>query len=134
MSETFATFRGLIRRQTYSGIVSASLADRSISPRRQIASSKGSTERAGDFTPLRHLPPGKTVVLGLVSTKTPVLEDKPELKRRIDQAGAKIVPLEHLCLSPQCVFASNFMGNPLTIDDERRKLELVVETALEIWG
>jgi 5-methyltetrahydropteroyltriglutamate--homocysteine methyltransferase len=91
------------------------------------------TERAGDFTPLRHLPPGKTVVLGLVSTKTPVLEDKAELKRRIDQA-AKIVPLQHLCLSPQCGFASNFMGNPLTIDDERRKLELVIETAREIWG
>jgi 5-methyltetrahydropteroyltriglutamate--homocysteine methyltransferase len=91
------------------------------------------TPRAGDFRPLRHLPPGKTVVLGLVSTKTPRLELKDDLKRRIDEA-AKYVSLEQLCLSPQCGFASNFAGNPLTIDDQRRKLALVVETAHEVWG
>jgi 5-methyltetrahydropteroyltriglutamate--homocysteine methyltransferase len=91
------------------------------------------TDRAGDFRPLRHVPPGKTVVLGLVSTKTPQLEAKDELKRRIDEAAAYL-PLDRLCLSPQCGFASNFAGNPLTIDDERRKLALVVETAREVWG
>jgi len=91
------------------------------------------TARAGDFRPLRRLPAGKTVVLGLVSTKTPQLESKDELKRRIDEA-AKYVPLERLCLSPQCGFASNFAGNPLTIEDEQRKLALVVETAREVWG
>jgi len=91
------------------------------------------TPRAGDFRPLRHLPAGKTVVLGLVSTNTPRLESKADLKRRIDEA-AKYVPLERLCLSPQCGFASNFAGNPLTIDDQRRKLALVVETARDIWG
>jgi 5-methyltetrahydropteroyltriglutamate--homocysteine methyltransferase len=91
------------------------------------------TARAGDFRPLRHLPAGKTVVLGLVSTKTPVLESKDDLRRRIDEA-ANYVPLERLCLSPQCGFASNFAGNPLTIDDQRRKLALVVETAREVWG
>jgi 5-methyltetrahydropteroyltriglutamate--homocysteine methyltransferase len=91
------------------------------------------TARAGDFRPLRHLPAGKTVVLGLVSTKTSQLESKDDLKRRIEEA-ARYVPLERLCLSPQCGFASNFAGNPLTIDDERRKLALVVETAHEVWG
>jgi len=91
------------------------------------------SDRAGDFRPLRHLPAGKTVVLGLVSTKTPQLESKDALKRRIDDA-ARFVPLERLALSPQCGFASNFMGNPLTVDDERRKLALVVETAHEVWG
>jgi 5-methyltetrahydropteroyltriglutamate--homocysteine methyltransferase len=91
------------------------------------------TARAGDFRPLRHLPAGKTVILGLVSTKTPQLESKDHLKRRIDEA-ASYVPIERLCLSPQCGFASNFAGNPLTIDDERRKLALVVETAREVWG
>jgi 5-methyltetrahydropteroyltriglutamate--homocysteine methyltransferase len=91
------------------------------------------SDRAGDFRPLRHLPAGKTVILGLVSTKTPQLESKDALKRRIDEA-ARYVPLERLALSPQCGFASNFMGNPLTVDDERRKLALVVETAREIWG
>jgi 5-methyltetrahydropteroyltriglutamate--homocysteine methyltransferase len=89
--------------------------------------------RAGDFRPLRHLPAGKTVILGLVSTKTAQLESKDHLKRRIDEA-ASYVPIERLCLSPQCGFASNFAGNPLTIDDERRKLALVVETAREVWG
>jgi methionine synthase II (cobalamin-independent) len=91
------------------------------------------TPRAGDFRPLRHLPAGKTVVLGLVSTKTPRLESKDDLKRRIDEA-AQYVPLERLSLSPQCGFASNFAGNPLTTEDQRRKLALVVETAREVWG
>jgi 5-methyltetrahydropteroyltriglutamate--homocysteine methyltransferase len=91
------------------------------------------TERAGDFRPLRHVPKGKRVILGLISTKTPMLEVKDALKRRIDEA-AKYLPGDHLCLSPQCGFASNFAGNPLTIEDERRKLSLVVETAREVWG
>jgi 5-methyltetrahydropteroyltriglutamate--homocysteine methyltransferase len=89
--------------------------------------------RAGDFAPLRHVPAGKRVVLGLVSSKTPVLESRDVLKRRID-AAARYLPLDQLCLSPQCGFASNFMGNPVTVDDQRRKLELVVETAREVWG
>jgi 5-methyltetrahydropteroyltriglutamate--homocysteine methyltransferase len=91
------------------------------------------SDRSGDFQPLRHVPAGKRVVLGLVSSKTPVLESRDVLKRRIDEA-AKYLPLEQLCLSPQCGFASNFMGNPVTVDDQRRKLELVVETAREVWG
>jgi 5-methyltetrahydropteroyltriglutamate--homocysteine methyltransferase len=69
----------------------------------------------------------------LISTKTPQLEPKDSVKRRIDSA-AKYVPLDQLCLSPQCGFASNFMGNPVTIDDERRKLELVVDIAKDVWG
>jgi 5-methyltetrahydropteroyltriglutamate--homocysteine methyltransferase len=91
------------------------------------------SDRAGDFQPLRDVPKGKNVVLGLVSTKTPQLESRDDLKGRIE-AASRYLPLEQLCLSPQCGFASNFMGNPLTIDDERRKLELVVETAREVWG
>jgi 5-methyltetrahydropteroyltriglutamate--homocysteine methyltransferase len=91
------------------------------------------TERAGGFEPLRFVPKGKRVVLGLVSTKTPQLESKDELKRRID-AAAKHVPLENLCLSPQCGFASSHVGNRVTPDDQRRKLELVVEVAREVWG
>jgi 5-methyltetrahydropteroyltriglutamate--homocysteine methyltransferase len=91
------------------------------------------SERAGSFEPLRFVPRGKKVVLGLVSTKTPVLEKKDELKRRIDQA-AGYVPLENLCVSPQCGFASSHHGNLLTEDDQWRKLELVVEVAREVWG
>jgi 5-methyltetrahydropteroyltriglutamate--homocysteine methyltransferase len=91
------------------------------------------SDRAGDFTPLRHVPKGKHVILGLVSTKTPKLEPKDDLKRRIDEAS-KFLPLDQLCLSPQCGFASNFMGNPVTLDDEKRKLSLVVETARAVWG
>jgi 5-methyltetrahydropteroyltriglutamate--homocysteine methyltransferase len=89
--------------------------------------------RAGDFAPLRFLPAGKLAVLGLVSTKTPELESKDALKRRIDEA-ARHAPLESLCLSPQCGFASVAGGNALGEDDQRRKLELVVETAREVWG
>src|SRR6185295_4656106 len=91
------------------------------------------TERAGGFEPLRFVPKGKKVVLGLISTKSPSLEGKDLLKRRID-AAAKYVPLENLCLSPQCGFASSEVGNKLTEDDEQRKLELVAEVARDVWG
>ena len=90
------------------------------------------TERAGGFEPLRFVPKGKTVVLGLVSSKTAALENKDELKRRIDQA-AKFVPLQDLCLSPQCGFSSTHHGNALTPDEQWKKLELVVEVAREVW-
>jgi 5-methyltetrahydropteroyltriglutamate--homocysteine methyltransferase len=91
--------------------------------------------RSGGFEPLRFFPKksAKKIVLGLVSTKVPALESKDELKRRID-AAAKYVPLENLCLSPQCGFASTFLGNPISEDVQRRKLALVVETAAEVWG
>jgi 5-methyltetrahydropteroyltriglutamate--homocysteine methyltransferase len=92
--------------------------------------------RAGGFEPLRALrasSPGKKVVLGLVSTKLGELESKDELKRRIDEA-AKFVPLEDLCLSPQCGFSSTHHGNALSMDDQWRKLERVVEVAAEVWG
>jgi 5-methyltetrahydropteroyltriglutamate--homocysteine methyltransferase len=91
------------------------------------------TERAGGFEPLRFVPKGKKVVLGLISTKTPRLEDKDQIKRRVEQAS-KYVQIENLCLSPQCGFASSEVGNQLSVDDQRRKLELAVETAEEIWG
>jgi 5-methyltetrahydropteroyltriglutamate--homocysteine methyltransferase len=91
------------------------------------------TARAGGFAPLRFLPKGKKVVLGLVSTKRPQLEERGMLKRRIEEAS-KYVPLENLCLSPQCGFASSEAGNKVTADDQKRKLELVVETAREVWG
>jgi 5-methyltetrahydropteroyltriglutamate--homocysteine methyltransferase len=92
-------------------------------------------ERSGGFEPLRFLPAGssKRVVLGLVSTKTPSLETKDALRRRIDVA-AKYVPIERLCLSPQCGFASTFRGNPISEDVQRRKLERVVEVATAVWG
>ena len=91
------------------------------------------TDRAGGFEPLRFVPKGKQVVLGLVSTKVPELERKDDLKRRID-AAAKYVPLENLCLSPQCGFSSTHHGNKVTADDQRRKLGLVLEVAQEVWG
>jgi 5-methyltetrahydropteroyltriglutamate--homocysteine methyltransferase len=91
------------------------------------------TWRAGGFEPLRFVPRGKKVVLGLISTKKKELEDKDKLKRRID-AASKYVPLEDLCLSPQCGFASSEVGNRLSEDDQRRKLELVVQVAREVWG
>jgi methionine synthase II (cobalamin-independent) len=90
-------------------------------------------ERSGGFEPLRFVPQGKQVVLGLVTTKRPELESKDDLKRRIDEA-AKYVPLDQLCLSGQCGFASTEQGNALTADDQKAKLELVVETAAEVWG
>ncbi len=89
--------------------------------------------RAGGFEPLRFMPRGKRVVLGLISTKTAALESKDDLKRRIDDA-AKFVAIEDLCLSPQCGFASSHTGNRISEDLERRKLALVVETAREVWG
>jgi len=92
------------------------------------------TPRAGDFSPLRYVPKGKHIVLGLVSTKTPVLESKDALKRRIDEA-AKYVPLERLGVSPQCGFSSGGgAGQTVTQDDTRRKLELVLELAHDVWG
>jgi 5-methyltetrahydropteroyltriglutamate--homocysteine methyltransferase len=90
-------------------------------------------ERSGGFEPLRFVPKGKVVVLGLVTSKRPELESRDELKRRISQA-AKYVDLDQLALSPQCGFASRVEGNDLTVDDERAKLRLVVETAAEVWG
>jgi 5-methyltetrahydropteroyltriglutamate--homocysteine methyltransferase len=91
------------------------------------------SERAGGFEPLRFVPKEKTVVLGLVTSKNGVLESKDGLKRRIDEA-AKFVPLDQLCLSPQCGFASTEEGNILTEDQQWAKLALVVETAREVWG
>jgi len=88
--------------------------------------------RAGGFEPLRHVAPGRTVVLGVVSTKTPSLEDVGALSRRID-AAARLVPLERLAVSPQCGFASTAPGNPLTPAEQRRKLELVVDVARRVW-
>ena len=89
--------------------------------------------RSGGFEPLRFVPKGKMVVLGLVTTKRPALEAKDDLKRRIDEA-ARYVPLEQLCLSPQCGFSSTVEGNQLSFDDEVAKLRLIVETAREVWG
>ena len=90
-------------------------------------------ERSGGFEPLRFVPPGKQIVLGLVTTKRPELESKDELKRRIDEA-AKYMPLDQLCLSGQCGFSSTVEGNALTIDDQKAKLSLIVEVAKEVWG
>lgn len=89
--------------------------------------------RAGSFAPLRYLPGGKIAVLGLVTTKSSHMEKKDELKRRIEEAS-RYAPLEQLALSPQCGFSSGIGGNAMTIEDEIKKLELVVETAREVWG
>jgi 5-methyltetrahydropteroyltriglutamate--homocysteine methyltransferase len=91
------------------------------------------TPRAGGFEPLRFLPKGKVVVLGLVSTKVPQLEKIDDLKRRIDAAG-QYAPLEQLAISPQCGFSSDVVGNLISEDDQKRKLEVVVETARQVWG
>jgi len=90
-------------------------------------------ERSGNFEPLRFVPKGKVVVLGLVTTKLRKLETKDELKRRIDQA-AKFVPLDQIALGPQCGFSSTVEGNDVTIEDEIAKLNLIVEVAREVWG
>ena len=90
-------------------------------------------ERSGDFRPLRHLKKGKIAVLGLITSKTGQLENKDDIKRRIDEA-ARYAPLEQLALSPQCGFASSAEGNAISWDDQRRKLELVVQIAEEVWG
>lgn len=89
--------------------------------------------RAGSFAPLRYMSGRKVAVLGLVTSKQPALESKEELKRRIAEA-AQILPLERLALSPQCGFASTIEGNQLTVEEEKNKLRLVVETAREVWG
>lgn len=91
------------------------------------------TPRAGGFEPLRFLPKGKIIVLGLVSTKVAQLETIDELKRRVDEA-AKHVPLEQIAISPQCGFSSDVVGNLVSEDDQKRKLEIVVEAARQIWG
>jgi len=91
------------------------------------------SDRAGGFEPLRYVPKDKKVVLGLVSSKKPEIESKDVLKRRIDEAS-RYFPLERLCLSPQCGFASTHHGNKITEDIEKRKLALIVEVANEIWG
>ena len=91
------------------------------------------TDRAGTFEPLRFVPPGKDVVLGLVSTKLAQIESQDDLLRRIEEAS-QYVPIERLSLSPQCGFASTAAGNLMTQDDQWRKLELVVETARKVWG
>ena len=90
-------------------------------------------ERSGDFRPLRYLPKGKTVVLGLVTTKFGEMESKDALKRRIEEAS-KYAPLDQLCLSPQCGFSSTVHGNNIAVEAQRAKLRLVVETAQEVWG
>ncbi|HUZ78345.1 MAG TPA: cobalamin-independent methionine synthase II family protein [Chloroflexota bacterium] len=91
------------------------------------------TDRAGDFAPLRFMPSDRVVVLGLITTKSPDMESPDELLRRIE-AAARYIPMENLALSPQCGFASSIPGNPLSWDEQRRKLELVVQTAAKAWG
>ncbi len=91
------------------------------------------SERSGGFAPLREVPPDRTVVLGLVTTKRPELERPDDLRRRIEEAS-RFAPLDRLALSPQCGFSSAVSGNPVTIEDERAKLRLVVEVAADVWG
>ena len=90
-------------------------------------------ERSGTFEPLRHVPPGKLVVLGIVTTKHGELESKDALRRRLDDA-ARYVDLDQVCISPQCGFSSTFEGNSLSVDEEKAKLALLVELADEVWG
>jgi 5-methyltetrahydropteroyltriglutamate--homocysteine methyltransferase len=90
-------------------------------------------ERSGDFAPLRFVPKGKMVVLGLISSKNAAMENPDDLKRRIDDA-AKYVPLDQLCLSPQCGFQSSTRGaNDVTVEHEKAKLRLVVDVAAQVW-
>jgi 5-methyltetrahydropteroyltriglutamate--homocysteine methyltransferase len=91
------------------------------------------TPRAGNFAPLRYMPKGKKLILGLVTSKSGALENPGDLKRRIDEAS-KLVPLEQLGISPQCGFSSTVLGNKLTIDDQIAKLKLVVQVAKDVWG
>ena len=91
------------------------------------------SDRAGGFEPLRLLPKGKTVVLGLITSKTGTIENKEFVRRRIDEAS-KYAPLDQLCLSPQCGFASTEEGNVLAEDEQWAKLRLVTELADEVWG
>ena len=90
-------------------------------------------DRSGDFKPLRYLPKGKIVVLGLITTKFDAMETKDDIKRRIDQA-AQYAPIEQLALSPQCGFSSTVHGNNIAVQAQRNKLRLVIETAQEVWG
>jgi 5-methyltetrahydropteroyltriglutamate--homocysteine methyltransferase len=90
-------------------------------------------QRSGDFRPLRFLPKGKIVVLGLITTKLGALEDKDAIRRRIDEA-ARFVPLEQLAISPQCGFSSTVHGNSLLMSQQWEKIRLVVEIAHEVWG
>jgi 5-methyltetrahydropteroyltriglutamate--homocysteine methyltransferase len=89
--------------------------------------------RSGGFEPLRFVPRSKIVVLGLVTTKKGELEEKDNLKRRLDQAS-KFISLDQVCLSPQCGFSSTVDGNALTIDEQIAKLKLIVDTARDVWG
>jgi 5-methyltetrahydropteroyltriglutamate--homocysteine methyltransferase len=91
------------------------------------------TPRAGDFRPLRHVPKGKRVLLGIVSTKEPKLERRDELKRRIDEASSSIA-MEQIGICPQCGFSTNVFGTEFTADDEKRKIEMMVGVAREVWG
>jgi 5-methyltetrahydropteroyltriglutamate--homocysteine methyltransferase len=91
------------------------------------------TPRAGNFAPLRYMPKGKKLILGLVTSKSGTLEDPDELKRRIDDAS-RLVPLDQLGISPQCGFSSTVLGNKLTIDDQIAKLKLVAQVARDVWG
>jgi 5-methyltetrahydropteroyltriglutamate--homocysteine methyltransferase len=90
-------------------------------------------ERSGGFEPLRFVPPGKMVVLGLVTTKSGALENPDDVRRRIDEA-ARYVPLDQLCLSPQCGFSSTVQGNVLSYDQQVAKLDLIVGVAADVWG
>jgi 5-methyltetrahydropteroyltriglutamate--homocysteine methyltransferase len=90
------------------------------------------TPRAGSFAPLRFVPKGKTIVLGLITTKQPQLEQVDELRKRIDEAS-KYIAVEQLAISPQCGFASDVVGNLISADDQKRKLETMVETARLVW-
>ena len=89
--------------------------------------------RSGDFSPLRFVPKGKIIVLGIVSSKLGALESKDAVKRRIEEA-ARHVPLDQLCLSPQCGFSSTVHGNDISVENQRAKLALVVDVAREVWG
>ena len=89
--------------------------------------------RSGSFEPLRHVPDDKFVVLGLITTKTPHMENRQELTERVGDAS-RYVPLERLALSPQCGFASSVIGNRISLEDEKRKLRLLVESAGAVWG
>ncbi|MFV1988722.1 MAG: 5-methyltetrahydropteroyltriglutamate--homocysteine S-methyltransferase, partial [Gemmatimonadota bacterium] len=91
------------------------------------------TPRAGGFRPLRHVPDDKSVVLGLISTKSGALESADDIVARIEEA-ARIVPLERLAVSPQCGFSSTVAGNPLTLEDEEKKLRLLVDVSRRVWG
>jgi len=90
-------------------------------------------ERSGSFEPLKEVPEDQMAVLGLVTTKTPILETSEELIMRINEAS-RYMPLERLALSPQCGFSTSTVGNRVTVEDEKRKLTLIVDTAKEVWG